>query len=102
MSRPANGDARYAILCPLDDCIFAFCGNGDIWRYEPAADTWGDGPYDRIPPPWPDGAPGAPGRHYLSKSCVGPVATHGVALFCVAQRVVADGMEPARALLWKP
>lgn len=102
MSRPVNGDARYAILCPLGACIYAFCGNGDIWRYDPAADTWGDGPYHRIPDSLPDGTSAAPRRNYLSKSCVGPVASEGVALFCTAQRVVAGVLEPARALLWKP
>lgn len=102
MGRPVSGDARYAILCPLGEYLYAFCGNGDIWRYEPGADAWGDGPYHRIPDSLTDGASGAHRRHYLSKSCVGPVTSEGVALFCTAQRVVADGVEPARAMLWKP
>ena len=45
--------ATHAILCPLGDHIYAFCGNGDIWRYSPAADSWGGAAYHSIPWFWP-------------------------------------------------
>lgn len=102
MSRPVNGDARYAILCPLGEYVFAFCGNGDIWRYSPQADRWGDDAYDRIPWMWQRRESATVGRHYMSKSCVGAVPPLETALFCVAQSVGEGSNLPARAYLWKP
>jgi hypothetical protein len=102
MSRPVNGDLRYSILCPIGDFIFAFCGNGEIWRYAPQSDSWGSAAYDRIPWFRPTGAFDGAGRHYLSKACVGPVASLGVALFCLAQLLGARRTVSAQAFVWKP
>jgi len=102
MSRPVNGDARYAILCPLGDHVYAFCGNGDIWRYSPQSDEWGDGPYHRLVETRPaSGAPVAI-RNQLSKTCVGPIPALSVALYCVLRGDGADAGRQAKAYLWKP
>ncbi len=102
MSRPVNGDARYAILCPLGDHLYAFCGNGDIWRYAPQSDEWGDTPHDRIVSSPADGDPKISGLNQLSRSCVGPVAAIGVALFCAMRRAQQGRELVAKAWVWKP
>lgn len=102
MSRPVNGDARYAILLPLGDDLYAFCGNGDIWRYSPQSDEWGTGPYDRMPWPWVSAHFGLGGPHFLSQTCVGPASPLGVAMLCVAGRSDGGATVPTRSLIWKP
>lgn len=102
MSRPVNGDARYAILLPLGDDLHAFCGNGDIWRYSPQSDEWGVTPHDRIVMERVDGGSTPAGRNGLSRSCVGPVAAFGVALFCAMRRDPRDRGFVAKAWVWKP
>lgn len=102
MSRPVNGDARYAILCPLDDNLFVFCGNGDIWRYSPQSDQWGDAPHDRIVTQRTDGESMAAATNSLARSCVGPVAELGVALFCAMRRDPQGRGFVTEARVWKP
>ena len=92
-----------ATLCPIGDYVYAFCANGDIWRYDIAADTWGGAPYHRIPWLWTyDVYNPAERLYFTSKSVVGACADPGVALFCVPARLSGGDMTPARALVWKP
>jgi hypothetical protein len=101
MARPTNGNFSYSIFCPLGDSIFAFCGNGDIWRYLPRSDVWSSRPYDAVcdcPPPGERVA----GRNYLAKTCVGPVTSLGVALCCMMRRGPSSGRWVAMATVWKP
>ena len=39
-----SGSTTHAILCGLKGYIYAFCGDGDIWRYDPRTDSWGGAP----------------------------------------------------------
>jgi hypothetical protein len=102
MDRAIENTVTYSILCPVGEHIYAFCGNGDIWRYDPNADRWGDRPYDAIPWLWPHDTLSATGWHYLKQACVGPVSSLGVAMLCSARRVTRQGVSPSRALIWKP
>jgi hypothetical protein len=102
MDRSIENEATYSILCPLGEFIFAFCGNGDIWRYDPAGDSWGDRPYDTVPWLWPHDTFSPTGWHYIKQACVGPIPSHGVAMLCTARRVKSSGISPSRALIWKP
>ncbi len=102
MDRAIENTITYSILCPVGEHIYAFCGNGDIWRYDPNADRWGDRPYDAIPWLWPHDTLSAIGWHYLKQACVGPVSSLGVAMLCSARRVTRQGVSPSRALIWKP
>jgi hypothetical protein len=94
----------HAILCPLGNYLFAFCGNGDIWRYDRASDSWGSGRYGSIPWRWPHHKfePEKSGWNYLSATCIGPVPPHDVAMVCSPSVWSMNGTVPARAFLWKP
>lgn len=102
MDRSIENHATYSMLLPLGEFVYAFCGNGDIWRYDPAHDSWGDAPYHSIPWLWPHDTFSANGWHYIKQACVGPVPTHGVAILCLAKRFRSAGTAPSRALVWKP
>jgi hypothetical protein len=96
-------DGTKATLWPLGDYVYAFCADGDIWRYDTAADSWGGAPYHRIPWLWTydEYSPGSR-LDYMSRSVVGPCADLGIALLCVPARSSNGKTTPARALVWKP
>jgi hypothetical protein len=94
----------HAILCPIGNFVFAFCGNGDIWRYDPEADSWGGSRYDSIPWRWPHHKfdPAASNWNYMSATCAGPVPQHGVAMLCSPSVWTSKASVDARVFLWKP
>lgn len=92
-----------ATICPIGDYIYAFCADGDIWRYDIGADTWGGAPYDRIPWLWTyDQYVPLRRPDYMTRSVVGACPEQGVALFCVPAVLASEGKTPARAFVWKP
>jgi hypothetical protein len=101
MDRSVSAKSTYGIFCPLGEFLYAFCGNGDIWRYDPDADNWGTSPYHRIPWLWPHDQ-FSESWHFISEATVGPIPNEGVALLCVPVRFHKDGTTPSRAVLWKP
>ena len=99
-----SGNTSHTILCPLGDYVYAFCGNGDIWRYDPAADSWGGSRYHSLPWRLPHHTydPTASSWSYMSASCLGPVPPQGVALLCMPSVWSSNGSVDARAFVWKP
>ena len=81
--------ATHAILCPIGSFIYAFV-NRSVYRYDPAAKSWGSGAYDTFP--W-----AAVGGDVDAEFTVAPIPTLGVALLV---RSIDDWTH--QALLWKP
>jgi hypothetical protein len=99
-----SGTVSHTILCPIGNALFAFCGNGDIWRYDPAGNSWGGNRYDAIPWRWPHHKfdPQTSSWNYMSATCVGSVPPHGVAMVCSPSVWSERGTVAARVFLWKP
>ena len=98
-----SGSTTHAILCGLKGYIYAFCGDGDIWRYDPRTDSWGGSPYHSIPWRWPYRKYVAGSSWgYVAKTTVGAVPTEDVALVCVGAAWDPEGSTQTRAFIWKP